>query len=71
MSHLSKLARKYAAPAVVVLGFGASSAFAAVDADITAGLADIVLTWTAVKAVIIPVGVFLIGYSYFKRVRSA
>jgi len=58
---------------VTLLSLAATSAFAVgtADTDITGGVDNAVATWTAIKAVMVPIGTFLIAYGFFKRLRRA
>jgi len=64
--------RKYIL-AGVVLAATATHAFAVgtADADITAGADNAVATWTAIKALMVPIGVFMIAYGFLKRLKRA
>jgi len=42
-----------------------------VDTDIQSGLDNTAATWTAVKVVLVPVGIFLVGWVFFKKVKKA
>lgn len=41
------------------------------DVDITGGVNNVVATWAAVKTAMIPIGVFLLAWAFFKRLRRA
>jgi len=62
--------QKLLAVGTVALGL-ASNAFAAADTDISTATADTLLTWAIVKAGMIGIGVFLVAFSFFKRIKRA
>lgn len=70
MTHLNRLARKFAAPATLVV-LGASSALATgtADADVAQGIENGMASWTLVKAALILVAVAVIGIRFLRRVR--
>jgi len=57
--------------AVVAIFATRSYAVGVVDTAVQGGIDDAVATWGAVKAALVPIGVFLICYGFFKRLRSA
>lgn len=62
--------KKLALMAVAASCF-ALNAFAVADADISTAVTDVDLTWDVVRPVLIGIGVFMIGYGYFKKLRRA
>lgn len=54
-----------------VLAVSAVPALAAADADVSAGVADSLLTWAIIQDALISIGVFLIAWRLFKRLKAA
>lgn len=44
---------------------------AAADTDISAAVTDLTATWGVIKTPMIAIGLFLLGYGLFKRLRRA
>jgi len=72
MKHIVKLARKFALPAAAAVACVATArATGTADTDIVGGIDNSVATWTAVKTALIPIGVFMVCWGFFKKIRRA
>lgn len=57
--------------ALATLTVCAARATGVADTDISQGVDNVNATWTAVKAVMIPIGIFLVAWGFFKRLKRA